>query len=297
MLDTSSAHEHVYSTGHLWIQERYAEVERSDRARLALNVPYSERIDLLWDLMLCLAQQGRFQETLETTNALRREVAAAGHPEGANHPNAITMALAEAQALRQTGQLRESVARFEALSRYDPPASTPSLRASARMWIYAHLASTLNEVGDTSALARLAERMDSVKELSGALRDLKYARYAAGLVEASRGKDAAAYELFREASFVTIDGFGPAVLERARAAMRLGRPREAVTLLQRMMYTTFHWYLTHTELHETLAQAWLAAGNRDSARAHLQAVDRAWQNADPPVKAKLAALHQRLGLD
>ena len=46
-----------------------------------------------------------------------------------------------------------------------------------------------------------------------------------------------------------------------------------------------------------LAEAWAAAGNPDSARFHLRAVDRAWQNADPPVRARLDRLHQRLALD
>ena len=295
-LDTSTAAHHVDSTIHLWWQERYRDVERADRARLALGIPQMERIDVLWDLMLALAQQGRFEEALKTATTLRREVAVAGHVERDGNPFAISMGLAEAHALRQVGRLGDAVARFDSLSRIELPPGTPSLRASSRMWIYAHLASTLYEAGDTARLARLADRMDSIKTLSGATRDLKFPQYARGLLETARGRHTAAYDAFRQASFVSVDGFPPPVLERSRAAMRLGRPREAVTLLQRVLYGAYHFYYTRNEVHETLAAAWVAAGNRDSARAHLRAVERAWRNADPPVQARLAELRKRLAL-
>lgn len=295
-LDTSTANHHLDSTIHLWLQERYADVERADRARLALSIPYMERIDVLWDVMLALAQQGRFEEALKTASTLLREVEAAGHVERDGHPLAVTMGLVEAQGLRQVGRLEEAAARFESLSRFELPPGTSSLRASSRIWIYAHLASTLYQARDTARLARLVDRMDSIKTLSGVTRDLKFPRYARGLLEAARGRDGAAYDAFREASFIAVDGFAPPRIERARAALRLGRPREAIALLQRLMYSSYHWYYTRTELHETLAEAWAAAGNRDSARAHLQAVERAWRNADPPAQARLAQLRQRLAL-
>ena len=295
-LDTSTANHHLDSTIHLWLQKRYAEVERADRARLALSISYMERIDVLWDLMLSLTEQGRFEESLKTASTLLREVETGGYVERDGHPFAVTMGLVEAQGLRRVGRLGEAAARFNSLSRLETPSGTSSLRASGRMWIYAHLASTLYEARDTARLARLVERMDSIKTLSGAPRDLKFPRYARGLLEAARGRDGAAYDAFREASFIGIDGFAPARIERARAALRLGRAREAVSLLQRLMYSSHHWYYTHTELHQMLAEAWTAAGNRDSARAHLQEAERAWRNADPPAQARLAELRQRLAL-
>jgi hypothetical protein len=45
-------------------------------------------------------------------------------------------------------------------------------------------------------------------------------------------------------------------------------------------------YLTRTEAHELLAQAFAAAGMRDSAAAHFAVVARAWRNADPLLRAR-----------
>jgi hypothetical protein len=114
-------------------------------------------------------------------------------------------------------------------------------------------------------------------------------------LESARGNDAAAYGEFAQASSIAGDGFTMPVVERARTALRLGRPREAVTLLQRTLLSSYHFYVTHAELHAALAEAWAAARNRDSARVHLAAVERAWVQADPAVRARLAQLHDRLG--
>ena len=45
-------------------------------------------------------------------------------------------------------------------------------------------------------------------------------------------------------------------------------------------------YVTRTELHELLAQAFAAAGARDSAAAHWAVVERAWRGADPALQAR-----------
>jgi len=165
------------------------------------------------------------------------------------------------------------------------------------MWIYTHLASTLSEAGDTIRLAEVVARMDSLKGQSGMQRDLKYPHYAKGLLQSARGKNEAAYAEFEQASSEAIDGFGLPALEMARIALLLGRPLEAVARLQRLLLSSYHFYITHTEHHAALAEAWAAAGNRDSARAHLRAVDRAWAGADPQVKTRLADMHRRLAVD
>jgi len=294
-LDTNSRNLHFDRTAHLLWGENFSEVERVDGARLSLGVSRSERIDLLWSRMLAQAQQGRFQAALETATGLRREVAFAGHAEREGHPLAITVGLGEAQALRQTGRLLEAAARFDSLARFDLATSPPARRASARIWILTHLASTLAEVGDTARLGSIAASMDSLKTQSGAIRDWKLPHYVLGLLESARGRSEAAAAEFALASSIAGDGFSMPVVERARMSLRLRRPHDAVNLLQRTLLSSFHFYVTHAELHAALAEAWAAAGNRDSARVHLAAVDRAWVRADPPVRARLAQLHARLG--
>ncbi|HUQ81674.1 MAG TPA: hypothetical protein VM076_11070 [Gemmatimonadaceae bacterium] len=56
-------------------------------------------------------------------------------------------------------------------------------------------------------------------------------------------------------------------------------------------------YVTQTEIHELLAQAWDAAGQRDSAAVHYTWVARAWERGDPPYTARAAEAKRRLALD
>ena len=52
-----------------------------------------------------------------------------------------------------------------------------------------------------------------------------------------------------------------------------------------------NYYVTRTELHEVLAQAWAevpGAVARDSARAHYAIVAKAWSRADPMFRDRLA---------
>jgi len=52
--------------------------------------------------------------------------------------------------------------------------------------------------------------------------------------------------------------------------------------------------VTSTELEELLAKALDAAGVTDSATAHYRQVVRAWQNADPELRARVTEAQGRL---
>jgi hypothetical protein len=52
-------------------------------------------------------------------------------------------------------------------------------------------------------------------------------------------------------------------------------------------------YITRTELHELLAQAWDAANGRDSAVAHYRVVTSAWKRADPLLQSRRARAEAR----
>jgi hypothetical protein len=63
----------------------------------------------------------------------------------------------------------------------------------------------------------------------------------------------------------------------------LGRAKEAIATLQPALRGDIDagaLYITHTELHEVLAQAFDAARMPDSAAVHYRAVVKAWQRAD-----------------
>src|SRR5213078_4637969 len=84
-------------------------------------------------------------------------------------------------------------------------------------------------------------------------------------------------------------GYTRTNLELARALMIIGRPRDAVAVLQpalRGPLDASNRYVTHTELHEMLARAFEAAGEGDSAVAHYRWVVHAWRRADPEFQPR-----------
>ena len=85
------------------------------------------------------------------------------------------------------------------------------------------------------------------------------------------------------------DGYTRENYELARASLELGRPSEAVYPLQSALrgdLQSSNLYITRTELHELLARAFEAMGQRDSAVAHWRAVETAWRRADPNVRQR-----------
>ena len=54
-------------------------------------------------------------------------------------------------------------------------------------------------------------------------------------------------------------------------------------------------YVSRTELHEALAQAFEQAGQRDSAVAHWRAVESAWRHADPQFRNRYLEARRKTG--
>ena len=77
--------------------------------------------------------------------------------------------------------------------------------------------------------------------------------------------------------------------EYARGALALGRPRDAIYPLQAALRGGLEGpqlYLTQTELHELLGQAFEAAGMPDSVMPHYGYVARMWAGADREFRAR-----------
>ncbi len=90
-------------------------------------------------------------------------------------------------------------------------------------------------------------------------------------------------DAFRRSIFSTTDGYTRINLELSRSLNFLGRHTEAIPILQAALrggVDGSNTYVTHTELHEALAQTFDAAGQRDSAAVHYTAVEKAWRRAD-----------------
>lgn len=219
-----------------------------------------------------------------------------GREERDGSPLAVTMVVAESELLRENGRALEAIALLDTLIGFRPPATSRAHEASTRLWVLSMLARDLAESGDTARLAAVVDSMSRLARLSGSQRDHERPHYARGLLLAARGQPGEAESEFAQGAAPVVDGFSPAIVNRARMLRRLGRNAEAVRLLQPTLRGWYHFYMTHAELHAELAEAWAAAGNRDSARAQMAAADRAWVDADPPARAQLALRRSALDL-
>lgn len=152
-----------------------------------------------------------------------------------------------------------------------------------------HVATCFAAAGDTASLAALADSVAAVGGESSFGRDPRLHHYVRGLLWRARGDVARAEQEFRASIWSWTDGYTRENYELARALIELGRPAEAVYPLQAALrgdLQSSNLYITRTELHEQLARAFEASGQRDSALAHYRAVEQAWRQADPNVRAR-----------
>jgi Flp pilus assembly protein TadD len=266
--------------------------EAADRElrRIAELSGPDRRAAAYWNLVLSLRRQGRFGEALEAARDYRLTVQAA-YPSYTPHDFSFHYA----QVLFELGRFRESAALFDSIASA-PVGVSPSHRARGRATMLAMGATALAATKDT---ARFAMRIDTVRLLGSGTsmaRVSKLHHYVRGLLLASRGNDEEAVAEFRRALTA------PAEVTRinqelARALLRLGRPLDAVHVLQPAVRAPIEYvrlYTNLTELEELLAQAWDAAGARDSALVHYRAVLHAWQHADPILQDRIAAVRARV---
>jgi len=137
---------------------------------------------------------------------------------------------------------------------------------------------------DMAAVSALADSVERLGSSSSFGRDQRLHHFLRGLILQHENRHAEAVEAFRRSLFSLTDGYTRINLEMARSLMALQRYAEAIALLQPALRGGVdggNTYVTHTELHEALAHAFHAAGQRDSAGSHYATVERAWRYADP----------------
>jgi tetratricopeptide (TPR) repeat protein len=264
--------------------DRYSEAEELARSHTRTG-PAAERYEGYWLLAIALRHRGQMKEALAAARQYRALVA-----EKPATGSAPTTALLEAQVLREAGQFRAAAALFDSIGRQTLGLTDPAVIARHRVWTWAHMAGASAAAGDTAGLAALADSAQFLGQRSAFVRDQRLHFYLRGLLASARGDHALAATHFQSAISSPNMGYTRINYALAGELLALRRPREAVATLQSVMRGIFegsNLYLTHTEAAERLAQAFDAAGQRDSAAYYYSKVTMAWEHADAMFTPRL----------
>jgi Flp pilus assembly protein TadD len=263
--------------------DQYDEIE--DGLKLLLGSPkQSDFFEARWWLLITLRNQGRYRDAyrlLETGTLPGLPPLQA--PNARDDVNEGILGL-------ETGDARTAAARF--VAGWKLPLETelsPGSAARYHTWRGTLAAMAIAATGDTVALARMADTVEFWGQRSIFGRDPKSHHYVRGLMNIARGRDDDAIRELEQAIYSPSMGFTRVNLELGRALLRRGRAREAATVVAPALrgdVDASNLYVTRTELHELLAQAYDRAGQRDSAAVHYRVVARVWAKADPQFQGR-----------
>lgn len=284
---TESAESDYYDLRIRLTLEQYNEVSQVARRLLGSPRPSDAALGR-WTLAISLRNQGR----LEDARALVRT----GRIDGGPPPSAPRDPdyLLEAVLALEGGDPGRAATQFEINRRLGIPKAAGT-QARWLAWHSTLTATALAAAGDTATVRQLVDTVAYWGERSLYGRDRKVHHFLRGLLLAAEGRDTEAVEAFQRAIYSPTLGYTRINLELARALLRLRRPAEAVPVLQAALrgeVDASNLYVTRTELHEVLAEAFEGAGQPDSARRHLEAVTRALGRADQPFAARREAARE-----
>jgi DNA-binding SARP family transcriptional activator len=245
--------------------------------------PANERRDLLWVLTIALRNQGQVVRALGMARRYRALTDSL-----ADRALDVRNAIPEAQVLLEMGRVREAAALFDSIASLGTTFPAPGAIARDRSWRFTHYVTAVAALGDTAALARLADTVASYGSRSAFARDRALHWYAEGLLWRARGHTDSAIDAFRKAMIWPVSGYTRVNLELGRALIAAHRPAEAIPVVRAALHGGIegsNYYVTRTELHELQAAAFAAAGQVDSAAAHQAVVRRAWRRADRSFRA------------
>ncbi len=159
-------------------------------------------------------------------------------------------------------------------------------------WMLLRGSTYFGSIGDTATLSLIATRLQQVGQLSAMGRDQRGYHYPLALLALARGDTARAEAEFRAAILSAAEGYTRINFQLGRLLLAQRRPAEAVPILRPILHADFlsgsTFYVTATEVHEALGQAFAALDQPDSARVHYAYVARVWDKADPQFQSRLA---------
>ena len=274
---------------------RWGRFEELDHELLSdlVSAAQEERQNGRWLMLISLRNQGRLREALALAQSGRipgsdRSV----RDLGVEGINLAVLAM-------EMGRWSESARLYREIAPHAVRADQlPGHVARVRAWMLtlAGMASTM--AGDTGAVRRLADTVETLGRISSFGRDARLVHFLrAGLLQ-REGRHREAVEAFQRSLFSATDGLTRTNLLMARSLLALRRADEAIAILRPALrggVDGSNTHVTHTELREELAHAFEAAGRVDSARFYYGAVERAWRRADPEFRERYAQARAKAG--
>ena len=252
-------------------------VEDYDAAEAALrqylDSPRPEELsNALWLKTILLRNQGRIDEALRL---------ASRHPA----PSDLNMATAALEA----GNVSLALPKLRVRASGDISGMPVSLQARNRAWNATLIGMAHVAAGDTAQLRQLADTVAYWGRHSLYGRDQRVHNYLRGMLLVAKRKDSEAIPYLRAAIHSPSHGFTRVNYELGKALIRENRPAEAVSIVRSALHGDIdgsNLYVTRTDLHELLADAFARLGVRDSASFHYRAVAKAWKRADARYHAR-----------
>ncbi len=252
-----------------------------------------------WFCSLALRMQGRYREALALAKegrVPRSKLVRRGLPRDPYLDAVIDMeggrplvAADEFAAISRPGD--------DAREKRDTVNVPDGFRARQIAWSLTLSATAAVVGGDTLRARGLVDSIESSGRRSLFPRDPLLHHFVRGLLLSRSHQDEAALKEYRAAIHSPTFGYSRINYELAQTALALKRPREAIPLVQAALHGGIEgggFYITRTELHETLARLFAANNQRDSAAAHYTIVERAWRSADPFLKPRYETARQWL---
>ena len=215
-----------------------------------------------------LRNQGRFEEALAASRSFR-----ATRAESGDAPNSEPLsASVEAQVLLESGKAAAAAALFDSVAAWRLAGQPEPFYRASRIWNLTQKAAASAAAGDAASVSALADTIEALGTNAFSERDHRLHYHVRGLHAMLRNDVDAAIDHFQRAMYSTTIGYNRANYELAKAFMRRNQPREAIAVLRPATRGVAlegpNLHLSLADVHALMAQAFTAAGQPDSARAH-----------------------------